>query len=212
MRSREPSPRQQKALSFVEVYWREHQYAPSLAQIASALEVQKVTAHRYLMALKRKGVLVHEEGQGRSWRPIHMNMSYRIPLLGEVAAGAPILARENIEDWIFCEKPNQSDVLFALRVRGESMIEAGILDRDIVIIRQQEVADNGDLVLALVDDEDATIKRFKKLDEMNIQLIPENSSMSIIEIASSRVFIQGVVVEVRRKLSRMRGPDYDEIR
>lgn len=211
MRSKEPSERQYAALTFVEEYWREHQCAPSLAQISKALGVQGITAHRYLMALKRKGVLVHEEGQGRSWRLVNMEMSYRIPIVGQVAAGMPILAEENIEGWIIGEKSNQSDVLFALRVQGESMINVGILDQDIVIIRQQDVADNGDIVLALVDEEEATIKRFKRLNQMIIQLIPENDLMSMIELPSSRVRVQGQVIEVRRKLKNLRNPDEAEI-
>jgi len=126
--------------------------------------------------------------------------SRHIPLIGDVAAGTNVLAQQNVEDLI----PLPTDFtgegeLFMLRVRGDSMIEAGILDGDFVVARQQTVAENGDIVVAGIPGDEATIKTFKKSGN-NITLVPSNSSMKPMVFTSDEVQIYGILVTVMRKL------------
>jgi repressor LexA len=126
--------------------------------------------------------------------------SRHVPLIGDVAAGTGVLAQENVEDLI----PLPTDFtgegdLFMLRVRGDSMIEAGILDGDFVVARQQTVAENGDIVVAGIPGDEATIKTFKKSGN-NITLVPSNSSMKPMVFTSDEVQIYGILVTVMRKL------------
>jgi len=126
--------------------------------------------------------------------------SRHVPLIGDVAAGTGVLAQENVEDLI----PIPTDFtgegeLFMLRVRGDSMIEAGILDGDFVVARQQTVAENGDIVVAGIPGDEATIKTFKKSGN-NITLVPSNSSMKPMVFTSDEVQIYGILVTVMRKL------------
>ena len=126
--------------------------------------------------------------------------SRHVPLIGDVAAGTGVLAQENVEDLI----PLPTDFtgegeLFMLRVRCDSMIEAGILDGDFVVARQQTVAENGDIVVAGIPGDEATIKTFKKSGN-NITLVPSNSSMKPMVFTSDEVQIYGILVTVMRKL------------
>lgn len=194
--------KQSEMLSLVEDHWREHDAAPSVSELATRLDVSKPTAHSHLLALKKKGFLVHAEGKGRTWRPMSVASPYRverIPLVGRIAAGMPILAQEMIEAWIPVEVRAGHGVLFGLRVQGESMIDAGILNGDVVIVRQQETAEPGEIVVALVDEEDATVKRLRRRGR-NVILEPANEAMQPIEVGASRVRIQGKVVGLRRDI------------
>jgi repressor LexA len=128
-------------------------------------------------------------------------LGVRVPLVGRVAAGVPILAKENIEEWITVDGLNATDNYFALHVRGDSMIEAGILDGDVVIARQQQVAENGDIVIALVDDEAATVKKFHRAGT-TVSLIAMNPRYEPIVLRGDRVHIQGKVIELRRRLEQ----------
>jgi repressor LexA len=122
-----------------------------------------------------------------------------VPLVGRVAAGQPILAAENIEGWLAVEDVPEGANYFALRVRGDSMIEGGILDGDTVIVRQQAVAEDVDVVVALVGDEEATVKKLKKCGE-RMQLVAMNRAYQPLDVPADRVRIQGKVVAVRRSL------------
>ena len=194
--------KQKGVLSLVEDHWRSHGAAPSVSEVADRLDVSKPTAHSHLLALKKKGFLVHDEGKGRTWRPKSVALPYRverIPLVGLIAAGTPALAQEHIEGWIPVDvRPGQA-VLFGLRVQGESMIDAGILDGDVVIVRQQQTAEPGEIIVALVDDEDATVKRLRRRGP-TVVLEPENETMAPIEVEASRVRIQGKVIGLRREI------------
>ena len=195
--------RQKAVLTAIQAYWDTYGVAPSLANLATALGISRSTVHEHILALKRKGHLVHIEGASRTWRLIDRPPSReirRIPVVGRIAAGRPILAAENIEDWIIVEEANPSDTLFGLRVQGDSMVGAGILDGDVVIVRQQETADDGEIVVALVDDEEATIKRLQQRGDM-IMLVAENHSYEPIECRHDRVRVQGKVLSVRRQLN-----------
>jgi repressor LexA len=120
-------------------------------------------------------------------------------MVGRVAAGAPILAKENIDDWITVSDVNPSHCFFALRVRGDSMTDIGILDGDIVIARKQDEATDGDIVIALLDETEATVKKFHRIGDM-VHLIAMNSNYKPIVLRGDRVQIQGKVVGVRRRL------------
>lgn len=194
--------KQRTVLKLVQTYWNENQVSPSLANLASSLKVRRSTVHQHLLALKKKGYLDHIEGAGRTWRPTggpKSEASVQIPLVGKVAAGAPILAQENIDDWITVSDVNPNDCFFALRVRGDSMTDAGILDGDIVIARKQNDAIDGDIVIALVNDTEATVKKFSR-DGDNVRLIAMNSKYQPIVLRGDRAQIQGKVVGVRRRI------------
>src|SRR5439155_11546993 len=125
----------------------------------------------------------------------------RIPLVGRISAGVPVLADQNIEDWLVVPTGyGGQDDHFALRVSGDSMIEAGIFDGDVVIVRRQDRADEGDVVAALMAapaEDEATVKRFHREDG-RVQLVPANRSMEPIEMVSGRIL--GKVVALLRKL------------
>lgn len=169
---------------------------PSVREICAALEIKSTsTAHKYIQELQERGLI--EKGS-RLNRAITLpdDRSVRVPLLGTVTAGQPILAVEEIEGYIpFRSHSLRSRDLFALRVRGESMIQAGILDGDIVIIRRTPTAENGDIVVALVEEE-ATVKRFYK-ENGHYRLQPENDSMEPIIVDS--VVILGRVISLLRE-------------
>jgi repressor LexA len=201
--SEQLSTKQQAVLAVIEDHWRAEGVSPSVAEIAERLGLRKSTTHEHLMAIKRKGALVHVEGQSRSWRPASMvsiQEDRSIPIVGRVAAGAPILAQENVDGWLTVSGTHRSQTLFALRVRGDSMTGAGILDGDLVIILQQPVAEDGDIVLALIDEQDATIKRLRRQGD-RITLQPENPAHDPLTLHASRVQLQGKVIGLRRDYS-----------
>ena len=169
---------------------------PSVREICAALEIKSTsTAHKYLGELQERGLI--EKGS-RLNRAITLSddRSIRVPLVGTVTAGQPILAVEEIEGYIpYRSRSLHSRDLFALRVRGDSMINVGILDGDIIIIRQTPTAENGDIVVALIEDE-ATVKRFYK-EKGHYRLQPENDTMEPIIVDS--VSILGRVVSLIRE-------------
>ena len=199
---RELTVKQRATLTLIEEAWQETGVAPSVEELARALGIKKSTTHERLIALKRKGYLEHIEGQARTWRPTGtlvgaQRAEDRAPIVGRVSAGAPIFAQENIEGWVTLSRPAKGQPIFALRVCGESMRDAGILDRDLVLIRQQQTAEDGDIVLALIDDQDATIKRLR-LRADSITLQPENPSFQPITLPADRVQVQGKVIGLQR--------------
>lgn len=169
---------------------------PSVREICAALDIKSTsTAHKYLGELRERGLI--EKGD-RLNRAITLpdDRSVRVPLVGTVTAGQPILAVEEIEGYIpYRSRSLHSRDLFALRVRGESMINAGILDGDIVVVRRTPTAENGDIVVALVEDE-ATVKRFYK-EKGHFRLQPENDEMEPIIVDS--VSILGRVISLIRE-------------
>jgi len=199
--AREPTDKQREVLAAIEQYWQEFGHAPSLADLAEALGVSRATIHEHIGALKRKGYLANVDGVGRSWRSTlrGSSTSRRIPIVGHVAAGAPILAQENIEGWLTIDGASEHDTVFALRVRGDSMVDAGILDGDLVIVRQQDTADDGDIVVALIDEQDATVKKLQR-DNGQVRLVAMNPKYEPIVVPPDRLRIQGRIVGLRRDL------------
>ena len=176
----------------------EEGYPPTVREICAEFGFKSTsTAHRYINNLTAKGLLEKGNNQNRAIRLTGGN-GMKIPLVGTVTAGIPITAIEEITDYIsFQPARHYSNPLFALKVRGESMINAAILDGDMVVIEQTPYAENGDIVCALVDNESATIKTFYKEDG-HYRLQPEYDTMDPIIV--DEVSILGKVVGVVRYL------------
>ncbi len=187
-------------LRFIRGYLVRHGQGPTLTEIGKALGISsKGTVHRYVQALVEKGYLLHTE---RGWRGIRLadripHTHATLPLVGRIAAGRPIEAIPGRDELNLAEY--SPDEHFALEVQGDSMCEIGILDGDLVIIKSQAVAKDGDIVVALVDEQEATLKRFRKLSADKIKLVPENSQMQPMVYEASRVQIQGVLVGQMRR-------------
>ena len=171
-------------------------YPPTRAEIAKILDFKSVNAaESHIKALVRKGVIQKVPGSSRGIKLIEEISG--IPLIGSVAAGSPIMAFENVEKTIHSNPLNKS-VDFFLRVQGESMIDAGIFDNDLVGVRKTRNAENGEIVVARLDDE-VTLKRFKK-DSSGIKLVAENKSFSDIAVDESLDFsIEGKAVGIIRE-------------
>ncbi len=185
---------QQKTLTFIQHYITKQGYAPSLSEIAIGIGIQsKGVAHRYVQALAEAGEIILHAGRKRGIELTdpEIKQALTIPLLGRIAAGQPIEAIPDQDslDLSTLYGPNR----YALRVTGDSMINAGILDGDTVIIENREIADDGEIVVALIDGEDVTLKRLKYRKDGSIALIAENDSMPPMIYAAERVTIQGVV-------------------
>ncbi len=176
----------------------EEGYPPTVREICAEFGFKSTsTAHRYINNLTAKGLLEKGNNRNRAIRLTGGN-GMKIPLVGTVTAGIPITAIEEITDYIsFQPARHYSNPLFALKVRGESMINAAILDGDMVVIEKTQYAENGDIVCALVDNESATIKTFYKEDG-HYRLQPENDTMDPIIV--DEVSILGKVVGVVRYL------------
>ncbi|WP_302962770.1 transcriptional repressor LexA [uncultured Adlercreutzia sp.] len=203
--------RQQAVLDCIEACIREKGYGPTVREVCQTLGLSSPsTVHVHLKALEDKGYIKRDPLKSRSIAltyPIDeapsaaLADSYsklvNVPLVGDVAAGSPILAQENITDTITLPTDIVGDApSFMLSVRGDSMVEVGINDGDYVVVKEQPVANNGDIVVAIVDD-GATVKRFYKETD-HIRLQPENSSMEPIIVSDCS--IAGKVVAVFRRL------------
>ena len=177
-------------------------YSPSVRDICNALNMKSTsTVHTYLERLERKGMIQKESGKSRTLRieneGIHASSTVRVPILGKVAAGMPILAVENYEGYIDFPRPSSnvmSNDMFALRIQGDSMIEAGILDGDLIIVEKRTTAEDGEIIVALVDDE-ATVKTFYRESDC-FRLQPENRAMEPIYVRE--LLVLGKVVASMR--------------
>ena len=195
------SDKQQEIYQFILSFLDEWGYPPSVREICAAVGLKSPsTVHFHLNSLEKKGLIVRTGGKTRAISvPDRQDVPPvdRIPLLGNVAAGAPILAESCIEDYITFDTGGRADEYFALRVRGESMLGAGILPGDLVVVHSQPVASNGEIVVALLEDE-ATVKRLKKKNG-EIWLLPENPDYEPID--GSEASILGKVTAVIRLYS-----------
>lgn len=200
---RELSERQRQILEYIQKCVEEKGYPPSVREIGQAVGLSSSsTVHGHLNRLEQKGYLRRDPTKPRAIEllsPEHRRVPYQqVPVVGRVTAGEPILAVENVETYVPLSKELfGDDELFVLKVRGESMIEAGILDGDWVIVRRQATAENGDIVVARIEDE-ATVKRFFR-EHGHIRLQPENPTMEPIIV--DRVEILGLVTGLFRKLA-----------
>lgn len=164
----------------------EQGYAPSVREIGEAVGLKSPsTVHFHLKRLQEQGLIEKGDFKGRAIVLTARREKNRIPILGNVAAGTPILAQECIDDYLTFECGGREDEYFALRVRGESMLNAGILPDDLVVVRRQPSAVNGEIVVALLGEE-ATVKRFSKRNG-EIWLLPENDAYQPIDGANAKV-------------------------
>lgn len=191
--------KQTRIYEFILSFTRENGYPPSVREIADAVGLKSPsTVHFHLKGLEEAGVITRDAGKTRAItavRPMEAPPAApegRIPVLGNVAAGAPILAQELVEEYIPYDAP---EGCFALRIRGESMIGAGILPGDLVIVRPQSVADNGEIVIALIGEE-ATCKRLSRKNG-RVWLLPENEDYAPIDGTFARIL--GKVIGLERR-------------
>ena len=211
MKNTQATDKQQRVLDYVREQIKKDGYAPSVRDICKALDLKSTsTVHGYLARLEKKGLIqkaalkprtlriVGEEGEREEDKGFYTSKEMvDVPIVGRVTAGMPILAVENIEDSF----PLPIDFVgnsesFMLKVRGDSMIDAGILDGDLVLVKKQNTAENGDIVVALIEDE-ATVKKFYK-EKGFIRLQPQNQFMQPIIVPTCSIL--GKVVGVFRKL------------
>ena len=213
------SKMQQKVYDYIVECVREQGYPPSVREICAALDLKSPsTAHFHIKHLEELGYLERSAGKGRAIKlsaaalgqqraaaavpPVQKDFmeetdarENRIPIVGNVAAGSPILAQECVEDYLTFDTGNRSGEFFALRVRGESMLGVGILPDDLVVVRRQQMAVNGEIVVALIGDE-ATVKTFKKQNG-EIWLLPANPDYQPIDGRECEIL--GKVVAVVRQ-------------
>lgn len=196
------TPKEQRFYDYITETIRTEGYPPTVRDIQQALSIKSTsTVHAYIQRLEEKGAIIKSDRKSRSLRindPTPSQAIAHVPLVGTVAAGLPILAVENIEAYIdlpLTKRSLRSSDLFALRVKGESMIGVGIMDGDIIIVRKENVAENGEIVVALVGDE-ATVKTYYK-ENGYFRLQPENPTMEPI-IVRDELFILGKVISVHR--------------
>ena len=195
------TPKQQQIYDYILSFAGEHGYPPSVREIAEAVGLKSpATVHFHLKGLREAGCITQAVGKTRAISITNAAFTRKdqVPLVGYVAAGAPILAQENIEEYLTFDTGGLTGEHFALKVRGESMLEAGILPGDLVVVHQQPLARNGDIVVALFDDE-ATVKTFRRESDGHIWLYPENSSPEYQPIDGEGCSILGRVVAVIRR-------------
>ncbi|MBP5246150.1 MAG: transcriptional repressor LexA [Clostridia bacterium] len=193
-------PKEKRVLDYINLAIERNGMAPSVREICASLGIKSTsTAHMYVERLASKGYIKKLPGKSRTIRKAEdetKDVKYKVPLIGQVAAGAPILAQENFEGYITysSERRYDPEKLFCLKVKGESMKEIGIMDGDYVIVEQTSYAENGEIVVALVEDE-ATVKRFFKENGV-FRLQPENKDMEPIIVKD--VSVLGKVVALVR--------------
>ena len=173
-------------------------YAPSVREICEAMGLKSPsTVHFHLKRLQERGLIEKGDFKGRAIVLTQPRQRDRIPILGSVAAGTPILAQECIDDYLTFDCGGRENEFFALRVRGESMLKAGILPDDLVVVRRQQSANNGEIVVALLEDE-ATVKRLSRQGGA-VWLLPENDAYQPIDGTNAQVL--GKVTAVVRQYS-----------
>ena len=204
------SGKRREILDFIGLCLRERGYPPSVREIGTAVGLtSSATVHSHLAVLQKEGFLVKDPTKPRA-----MTVQYdptfgaamasqpvrSVPLVGTVAAGTGVLAQENVEElYSLPEEFTGTGETFMLKVRGDSMINDGIFDGDYVVVRQQPDAQNGDIVVAGIPDEEATVKRFRQQGAM-VVLVPANDAMAPMEFHDEDVHIYGKVVSVLSRL------------
>lgn len=197
------SGKQRRVFLFLKEFIYDNGYPPSVREVCDAVGAKSTsTVHGHLIRLEKKGLIRRDPAKPRAIEILDEDAEARskvmsVPIVGQVSAGEPILAAENIEEYIplpdwFVREENS----FILTVKGESMIGAGIFDKDYILVRKQNYADDGDIIVALIEDE-ATVKRFF-LENKKIRLQPENPTMS--PIILDEVTILGKVTGLFRRV------------
>jgi repressor LexA len=200
--------RQKQVYDFLAHFVEEHGYSPSFEEIGDGLGLSSLaTVHKHVSNLEQKGLLKRDYNRSRSIdllppkgrlkQAMAVNTTMVLPLLGRIAAGQPIEALENPQTISLADFVRSKEV-FVLEVRGESMQDEHILDGDYVLVEKAKTAHNGDIVVALLDGTDATLKRFYREGD-KVRLQPSNAAMQPIVVAAAAVQIQGRVIGVLRK-------------
>lgn len=198
--------KQQKILNFIEKHRIEHTYPPTLKEIGEKFNITIGTVQDHIFALQKKGYLERKKDIARGFRVVKSDEEKQlermksnvnlVPLYGNVAAGEPIFASDNIQGYVSMEKNSRGHHLhFALKVKGDSMVDSGIYDGDIVIVRKQDTADDGEIVIALLEDE-ATVKTLRN---KRIKAYLEASNSRYKAIINKPFQIIGKVIELRRE-------------
>ena len=200
------TPKQQRIYDFIQAFAAQHGYPPSVREIGAAVGLKSPsTVHFHLKGLEEAGMIVKAEGKtraitlaapaGRTVGEETAPRANQIPVVGNVAAGSPILAEECIEDYLTFETQGKAGEFFALKVRGESMLNAGILPGDLVVVHRQPEANSGEIVVALFEDE-ATVKTLRRRDG-KVWLMPANDDYEPIDDTHAQI-VGKVVAVVRR--------------
>ena len=199
--------KQIRVLRYFRDYRQENSIAPTLEEAAQALGVSKITVHEHLNQLSKKGAIHRDRAKASAAAtPCDPDAPAQhsaprptpsLPLVGTIAAGRPIDALEDREELSLTELVPTGDRIYLLRVRGKSMIEDHIDDGDLVVVERRETANDGDIVVAILEDEEATLKRFYRESNGMIRLQPANSEME--PLFTNRVQLRGVVRGVIRK-------------
>ncbi len=200
--------RQRQVYDFISEFVQRNGYSPSFDEIREGMDLSSLaTVHKHITNLEKKGLLTRDYNcsrsidllppKGRLKQAMSVNTGLVLPLVGRIAAGQPIEAVQNPETISLADFVRSKEV-FVLEVRGESMQDEAILDGDYVLVEKAKTAHNGDIVVALVDGTDATLKRFFREGE-NIRLQPSNVSMKPIIVPAGAVQVQGRVIGVLRK-------------
>lgn len=202
--------KQKRILDYIEKYLRENNYPPTLKEITEYFNLTIGTVQDHIYALERKGYIERRRDTARGIKIIrnsegvlkpNVNEFDLIPIYGNVAAGEPIFANENINGYITIEKtPKGQKMHFALKVQGDSMIESGIYDGDIVVVKKQDTAEDGDIVIALIDEE-ATVKKLRK---NTFRIYLEASNPFYKSIINRPFKILGKVIELRRNYEKIK--------
>lgn len=187
---------QKKVLDFIEQYISHHHYSPSMAEIAEGIGIQsRGVVHRYVSALVKEGCITLLPGKRRSIQLIKKELN--LPLRGRIAAGSPIEAiadNETVDILNIFLGSNR----YALKVKGDSMIDEGILDGDVVVCEYNQSPPDGKIVVALIDNEEATLKRVKYHDNNTLSLIPANPKLKPMTYSRDRVTFQGIYIGLLR--------------
>ncbi len=198
--------RQKEVLDFITTHLKERGYGPSVREIGAHFGLSSpATVHQHIMSLEKMGALSRDWNRSRSLRPTNMELAAvrEVPILGDIAAGYPIPAVETLDDAHTVAVPENFLGLgdhFALRVEGDSMIDEGIHNGDIIIIQHTESAENGQVVVALIDENETTVKKFYRRGN-KIVLKPSNPAFENIELPAQKVRVQGIVVSLIRKFA-----------
>ena len=203
---REITKRQQEVLDYIKGYIKSHKFPPSIREISQNFSISVKGAYDHVKALEKKKYILCSNHQSRSIEVLgdsggEEDKALQIPILGSVAAGTPLFSDENYDGVVKIPVEYvQKGRSFALHVKGDSMIDAGIMDGDTAIIKFCETANDGDIVVALIDESETTLKRFQRSRNGHyIKLIPANKDMKPMVFEASRVRIQGVLIGQLRK-------------
>ena len=202
---KELTKRQKEVLSFIAGYIKKHSYPPTIRDIADHFTMSVKGAYDHVAALRRKKYLKQNDNRSRTMELVQakvdedLGTAAKIPIVGTVAAGVPILSEENIEGFITLDQSalKRNRTYFAVKVRGDSMSGAGIMDGDLAIIEKRNIVENGDIAIAVVDDA-VTLKHFYKIENHRIKLVAENPKYKPMIIRGEHVRLEGRLVQILR--------------